>query len=539
LNPSSAFVQQIAPDRWLQVDETVTEENYRVGVRTDVSALTRIKSEAERLGSIIEGVTQEVFLVRLSDRKFIYANKAACENLQYSMEELRELDPQMVNVDTNPNELAQKAAAIISGESKLPLADTRLRRKDGSTYVCRVRMERMDNTSEPVILALGEDITERLELEREMERKRHEFEALVRSLPDMITRSTPDTTLRYVNGHYAGFVGRDAGEMVGRKFIDFIPEEIRQNVLSHISALTPEKPIDSYERAMKDHKGQRHWFIWTNQMTFRDGKPVELVSVGRDITESYKAKERIARQTRELAKRNDALEQFAGIVSHDLKAPLRQIRLFSEMMAEDVAAGKMDELAEYSTHISERGKAMEHMISSLLEYSQLAYQAIKPKTFKLSEAVGSAWNNLAVNAIETGARLTGNVEAEVHADLHLLIQLFQNLFANSMKYRGEATAPHIRVEVTNAKGLTSIVVEDNGIGIDPKYAEHVFGVFQRLHRDERQYTGSGIGLSLCRRIAESHGGKIVLDPSFNGGARFVITLPNSRNAPSENAGPAQ
>ncbi|MCY0095123.1 PAS domain S-box protein [Hoeflea ulvae] len=537
--PASQFIQQIAPDKWLQIDEIVTEENYRVGVRTDVSALTRIKSEAEQLGLVIEGVGQEVYLFDVNSGTFLSVNKSARDNLQYSTEELRRMSARDINKSLSEKELEDVISQMLAGQTKFVDSDWLHQRKDGSTYMCRVRLELMDSGPSPVILAFGEDITERLELEQEMQRKRHEFEALVRSLPDMITRSAPDTTLRYVNEHYAGFVGFKPEEMVGRKFIEFIPEEIRQNVWSHLSALTPEKPMDSYERAMRDHKGRRHWFIWTNQMMFRDGEPVELVSVGRDITESYKAKERIARQTRELAKRNDALEQFAGIVSHDLKAPLRQIRLFSEMMAEDVADGKTDELAEYSAHISERGRAMEQMISSLLEYSQLAYQAIKPKTFKLSEAIGSAWNNLAINAIETGARLSGDVDAEVHADLNLLIQLFQNLFANSMKYRDEAAAPEIRVAVTNGQSNTSIAVEDNGIGIDPKYAEHVFGVFQRLHRDERQYSGSGIGLSLCRRIAESHGGSIVIDPDFTGGTRFVITLPNGRNPAGESAAAAQ
>ena len=170
---------------------------------------------------------------------------------------------------------------------------------------------------------------------------------------------------------------------------------------------------------------------------------------------------------------------------------------------------------------------MEQMVSSLLEYSQLAYLSTNPTTFKLSEAVAVAWSNLAINAIEAEARLTNEVDAEILADRNLMIQLLQNLFANSMKYRTAGTPVEVRVDVQTQDTVVSIAVTDNGIGIDPKQAENIFGVFKRLHRDEKQYPGSGLGLALCRRIAESHGGKIVLDASVPRGARFVITLPRA------------
>ncbi|MDP2733904.1 MAG: PAS domain S-box protein, partial [Hoeflea sp.] len=530
VSPASQFVQEIAPDRWLQIEEIITEENYRVGVRTDVSALTRVKTEAERLGLIIESVAQEVYLFDVHSGKFLSVNKSARENLQYSIDELRMMTAGDINESLPAEELAELFKHMVSGDSKFLIFDATHKRKDGSTYMCRVRLERMDTRPNPVILAFGEDITERLEFERALERKQQEFESLVRSLPDMIIRAEPDTTLSYVNENFARFYGRDVDDLAGRKFIHFFPPDIRSEILSHLAGLSPEKPIDSFERALEDHEGHRHWFLWTNQMIFEDREPVELISVGRNITESHKAKERIARQSRELAMRNDALEQFAGIVSHDLKAPLRQIRLFAEMIAEDVDAGKTDELEVYSAHISERGRAMEQMISSLLEYSQLAYQAIKPQPFRLSEAVTAAWNNLSVHAAETKAKLSCDTDAEIFADPHLMTQLFQNLFANSIKYRNAPAPAQIRVVVTINKMMTSIAVEDDGIGIDARHAEQIFGVFQRLHRDEREYSGTGIGLALCRRIADSHGGGIVLDTSFSGGARFVISLPNRAHA---------
>jgi light-regulated signal transduction histidine kinase (bacteriophytochrome) len=311
----------------------------------------------------------------------------------------------------------------------------------------------------------------------------------------------------------------------GRKFLDFVPEEHRPELIAHLSSLSPKKPLKTSEQAMVSSTGEQFWYLWSNLMVFENGEPVELVSVGRDISEIRDAQTRIASQSRALELRNDALEQFSGIVSHDLKAPLRQIRLFADMIAEDVKAGTTDDLAKFSGYISDRSEAMERMISSLLAYSQLAYQRINPENLRLSDAVTAAWDNLAVNAGESGAELVSDADIAVRGDFHLLTQLFQNLFANSIKYRRQDRPVVIRVTASTGQEEVRIAVEDNGIGVDPAHSERIFGVFQRLHLDEKLYSGTGIGLALCRRIAESHEGRIELDTTHRNGARFVVTLP--------------
>ena len=527
-NPGAPFLDRIGEDRWIQIDERITADNFRVGLRTDVSALTHVKTEIERLGNIIENVAQEVYVLNLKTGKFISANKRARDNLQYSLEELRQMSPLDINPELSELGLEKKFAALTAGEINRVLSfDAQHRRKDGTRYPCRVNLERINEIPEPVVVAFVEDITRQLAYDRALKRRQSEYETLVRSLPDLISRAKPDTTLTYVSEHYARFKGMKADEMVGRKFLEFIPPDKRPEVMSKIAGLTPEMPIKTMEREMRDTRGEHYWYSWTNLMVYEGGKPVEIVSVGRDVTESHLAKERITRQSRELIMRNDALEQFAAIVSHDLKAPLRQIRLFAGMIAEDVSIGKTADLDAFSRHITDRGKAMERMISSLLEYSQLAYQAIQPEMFRLSDAIAEAWNNLAVTATETGARLLAEADVGIFADPQLMIQLFQNLFANSMKYREPETPSEIRVRVVTGDAAISISVEDNGIGIDPKHADAIFGAFQRLYGDERKYAGSGLGLALCQRIVESHGGSIRLDPSCRTGARFVIELPNA------------
>ncbi|MCY0147026.1 PAS domain S-box protein [Hoeflea sp. G2-23] len=523
--PSEPIIQRVSDDRWIQIDEQITPENFRVGLRTDISAVSRIKSEAERLGVILERVAQEVYVVSIKNGHFVSCNKSARENLQFSSEEMRGFTPAAINADLSEDELAELIAPLVSGASKLLTFDAKHRRKDGSTYMCRMRLERLDDVPEPVIMAFAEDISERLEFERALERKQLEFETLVQDLPDFITRSRPNTTLTYVNENYARFTGMNAEQLVGQRFVTFAPVEVRSELLSHLSKLTPEQPIRTMEQLMISHTGDRRWYLWSNLMIFKDGVPVELVSVGRDVTESRMAREQIAAQSRELAKRNDALGQFGGIVAHDLKAPLRHIRVFADLIAEDVGTGKTDDLADFSGHISDRVEALERMISSLFTYSQFAYQTVKPVRFKLSRAITEAWENLGADVLEAKARLIAETEVEVYADPDLLTQMLQNLFANSLKYTDGSTPPQVQVDVEVGEADVTIAVEDNGIGIASAHVDNIFGVFQRLHRDESQYPGAGIGLALCRSIADSHGGTIVLDPSCHTGARFIIRLP--------------
>lgn len=524
-DPGEPYIQRVSPNCSLLIEERITEDSLHVGVRTDVSILSQAKNEAERLGQIIDNVAQEVYLVSMAEDRIISANKAARDNLQYSLEELRELSAADFIVGSAQDEMDALIAPIGSGEGKIQIFNTLRRRKDGTTYPCRVRLERMDDPHDPVALAFVEDRTERLEIERALKQKEHEFETLVRNLPDFITRAKPDTTLTYVNENYARFIGRSVEGMIGLKFLDFVPEASRAMLMQHLASLTPEQALRTSEQAMPALSGETLWYLWSNLMVFEDGKPVELVSVGRDITEVREAQNRIARQSRELEFRNNALEQFSAVVSHDLKAPLRQIRLFADMIAEDINTGKTEDLAMFSGYISERGKAMEEMTSRLLEYSQLAYQRINPVKFQMSDALNQAWTNLSVNVEEAQATLIVDQDVTLYGDVTLLTHLYQNLFANSLKYRRQGSPVEIRVNAQTVRDGFEITIEDDGIGIAVEQAERIFGVFQRLHADEKLYSGTGIGLALCRRIAESHHGTIYLDTSYRDGARFAMTLP--------------
>lgn len=524
--PHESVIQQVAGNRWIQIEEKITADGLRVGLRTDITNLRRIRSETERLGRIIDTVRQEIYIIDMETCRFTYANRGACDNLGYRNGTIREADPASISPALSRSGLAGIKERLSAGtESHIEKKDL-FCRADGSRYPARLRFELMAlENGDRALIAFVEDISGQIAVEQELERRRYEFETLVRNIPDAITRAKPDTTLTYVNEHYAAFLGKTPEQMVGTRFSAEIPVHYRERALKKIYTLTPENPIDTFEQPMIDHAGRRYWYLWSNLMTFENGEAREIVSVGRDITEGREARDRIARQSHELQRRNEALEQFAGIVSHDLKAPLRQIRLFADMIAEDAGDGRLEELPQLSSHISDGVSRMERMVNSLLSYSKLAYQTLNPVRVSLPALVSAAWANLTAQVREKNAGLSIRGNVALNADSELLQLLFQNLFGNALKYVAPNVTPRIAVSAVAEEDRVTIHVEDNGIGIEPQYHETVFGVFMRLHKDERIYPGTGIGLALCRRVAESHGGALSIDPDYRNGTRFVLVLP--------------
>lgn len=244
-----------------------------------------------------------------------------------------------------------------------------------------------------------------------------------------------------------------------------------------------------------------------------------------DVTDLKRAELALERQRQELEHKNEALDQFTATVSHDLKAPLRHISMFSEMIEDDLKAGNQTELAENARHLRDSVRRMNRVVDSLLDYAQIAHRITEWTEVKLSDVVSETLAILAGDASDANATFEVGPLPELEGDPELLRRLVQNLVGNAIKYRHADRRPLIRIHGNNLHQTVELVVEDNGIGIDPRFATRIFEVFQRLHKDETVYGGTGIGLSLAKRIAESHGGSICLDTSFREGARFIVLLP--------------
>ncbi|MBF6547993.1 sensor histidine kinase [Nocardia brasiliensis] len=236
-------------------------------------------------------------------------------------------------------------------------------------------------------------------------------------------------------------------------------------------------------------------------------------------------------QTAELRRSNAELEQFAYVASHDLQEPLRKVAAFCQLL-EKRYGDQLDERAgQYIAYAVDGAKRMQVLINDLLTFSRVGRVIDSNVQINLDQTMDKALANLSAAAEDTDLKLERPAELpKITGDPTLLTMLWQNLIGNAIKFRDAERAPVVRIdcEPDEEAGGWRFSVSDNGIGIAPEFADKVFVIFQRLHSRE-EYTGTGIGLALCKKIVEHHGGKIWLDTEYTGGTRFVFTL----SAPSE------
>jgi signal transduction histidine kinase len=253
-----------------------------------------------------------------------------------------------------------------------------------------------------------------------------------------------------------------------------------------------------------------------------DGQPRSVLGVCLDITERKRAEEALAQRVQELARSNADLEQFAYVASHDLKEPLRAVSGCVGLLKRHYE-GNLDERAgEYMAHVVDGAARMESLIDGLLAYSRVGARGGEFEAVECAQVLGRALQNLAAPLQETGAVVTQDSLPAVHGDAPQLVSLFQNLIGNSLKFRQEAP-PRIHVGAERDGAHWHFSVRDNGIGIAPQYFERIFRLFCRLHT-RIEYPGTGIGLALCKKIVERHGGRIWVESVPGEGATFYFSL---------------
>lgn len=263
------------------------------------------------------------------------------------------------------------------------------------------------------------------------------------------------------------------------------------------------------------------------------GAPRYFVAQITDITARKEAEQALARHLANLERSNADLEAFAYVASHDLQQPLRTVTSYAQLLA-DRYRGQWDERADRWIGFIVGGvERMQRLVNDLLALARVSTDAAAFAATDTGEVVERAWRGLRDSHFPDGAHLTLGALPVISADAVQLHQLFQNLFDNAWKYRRPTVGLEVTVLARRHEGdglLWEFAVRDNGIGLDMAHADHIFEVFRRLHR-EQEHDGTGIGLAICRRIVERHGGHIWVKSRPGHGATFSFTLPE-RHAPS-------
>jgi signal transduction histidine kinase len=250
-----------------------------------------------------------------------------------------------------------------------------------------------------------------------------------------------------------------------------------------------------------------------------------LANIHQGISQLELAKQALQHKSEELARSNAELEQFAYVASHDLQEPLRMVASYTQLLARRYQ-GKLDRDAdEFIGFAVDGATRMQTLIRDLLSYSRVMTQGRSLQPVDTRRAFDAACENLHQAIEESGVAVSVGSLPVIQADPTQMTQLFQNLLGNALKYRNERT-PRIHVDARSAEKSWLFSVEDNGIGIEPQYFERIFQMFQRLHTREK-YSGTGIGLAICRRIVERHGGKIWVESAPGRGSTFLFAIPRA------------
>ncbi|MDE2599961.1 MAG: PAS domain S-box protein [Rhodocyclaceae bacterium] len=254
------------------------------------------------------------------------------------------------------------------------------------------------------------------------------------------------------------------------------------------------------------------------------GRMFGAIEVMQDMTRWLKLEQQLMVRTRELENRNKELEQFAYVASHDLQEPLRKVSSFVQLFAKRYA-GHVDETGQsYLNFAVDGARRMQLLIDDLLHYSRVSRGQGEQTPVDLERVYKALLQDLSQTIADTGAVLECGPLPVVRGEPGQMRALLQNLIGNALKYRKPGCAPHVRIGAeVDAAGIATIHVADDGIGIEPRFFERIFVIFQRLH-NRAEYPGSGIGLAICKRIVENHGGRIWLDSAPGVGTTFHFTI---------------
>jgi PAS domain S-box-containing protein len=382
----------------------------------------------------------------------------------------------------------------------------------------------IDKTKEQLLdelEALRQRIAELDVLETELKESNKLFRILFFSSP-IGMYIVQDGNFQIVGHQLARIAGYDEDELIGKPYLTLVLPEDRNAVRVNAVKMLKGESSSGYEYRIITKRAVIKWVMETVAPVSYQGRRATLGNL-MDITERKQAEETLTRMVGEIGHSNTELEQFAYVVSHDLQEPLRMISSYTQLLAKRYH-DKLDTTAnDYINYAVDGAQRMRVLLNDLLDYSRLGTQGKPFQPTNYGDVLNQAMTNLKMAIEESGASVTHDYLPTLIADEGQLVQLFQNLISNAIKFCNQES-PRIHVSAETKSGVWVFSVRDNGIGIDPQHAQRIFDIFKRLHTRE-EYSGTGMGLAICRKIVERHGGHIWVHPQPGEGSTFYFTIP--------------
>ena len=409
-------------------------------------------------------------------------------------------------------------------------------RKDGSIAPISLRTILVrDLEGRPVrFMGIVRDITELKEKEEALKASERRYRSLFDLSRDGVVFVGLDGPIEEANGAYLDMLGYDMAELGVLTYQQLTPPRWAAMEADIVAKQIVSRGYsDEYEKEYIRKDGSV-FPVAVRAILVRDeaGAPLRIMAIVRDITEQKRAREALERHTRDLARSNEELEQFAYVASHDLQEPLRKIRAFGALLAEEKRAALDEEGRQYVDFMTDAAARMQTLVSDLLALSRVTTAAQPFEDLALDEVFETVLSDLSVALHEAEGRVDVAAAPTIEADRTQMEQLFRNLIGNALKFRKSDVPPCVTVRIADeAPPLAAvpgpahtIVVADNGIGFEPSQGSKLFQPFKRLHARHR-YEGAGIGLAICEKIVSRHHGRITASGAPDTGATFTVTLP--------------
>ncbi len=527
----------------LILDEEGNLSGYR-GADTDITERRRaekvLKNERDKAKKYLD-IAGVALVVIDADQKVSLVNKKGCDILGYNENEIvgknwfdtfipqrirdniKAVFNKLMAGDIEPVEFYENPVLIRSGEERLIAWHNSVLRDETGRIIA--------------VLGSGEDITEYRRAEEALRESEIRYRTLFDRSADGVLIIDPETaaTIEFNEAAHRQ-LGYTREEFKRLRIFDFEAIEKPEETRARIEKILREGR-DDFETRHRTKDGRLRDIMVTVQAINLSGR-VSLHCIFRDITERKRAEEalrrardeleiRVQERTAELARSNAELEQFAYIASHDLQEPLRMISGFTRLL-ERRYKGRLDSSAdEFIAYIVDGAARMQRMIEDLLAYSRVGTRGKPFEPTNLEAIFEEVMTNLKVAIEENKAEVTHDHLPTVMADATQMVQLLQNLISNGIKFRKREEVPRIHVSAQRKGDEWVFSVQDNGIGIAPQFMDHLFQLFQREHATT-EYPGTGIGLAVCKKIMERHGGRIWAQSEPGKGSKFYFTIPVKR-----------
>ena len=394
-------------------------------------------------------------------------------------------------------------------------------RKDGGRFWARVTVAPLRNSSGELVgfSKITRDLTEL----RTAEAK---YQTLLETAPDAIVIVNGEGRITFANRRAEDLFGYRPEELDGKEMEILVPMELRTLHKSHRGDFfqSPRmREMGAGMDLMAVRKDGTRFPVEISLSPLKEADGISVTAAVRDVTESRLAARQLAQKVEELHHSNAELEQFAYIASHDLQEPLRMVASYTQLLANRYK-GRLDADAdEFIGYAVDGTRRMKRLIEDLLIYSRAGKGALPASTVDSAQIFQMVLKNLRPGIQESGARITSDTLPAILASEPQLVQLFQNLIGNAIKFRGDRT-PNIHVSAAERDSEWIFSVADNGIGIDPKHFDRIFVLFKRLHGNH-EYEGTGIGLAICKRVLHQLGGRIWVESEPGRGSTFYFSLP--------------